>query len=40
MREDALQEFLKRAKSDWTVIEQLLKEDKLVESEYEEKNSI
>ena len=34
MREDALQEFLKRAKSDWTVIEQLLKEDKLVESEY------
>jgi len=37
MREDALQDFLKRAKSNWTVIEQLLKEDKLVESEYEGK---
>jgi len=37
MREDALQDFLKRAKSDWIVIEELLKQDKLVESEYEGK---
>ena len=34
MREDALQDFLKRAKTDWTIIEELLKQDKLVESEY------
>lgn len=35
MREDALKEFLERANSDWLVIERLIKQGKLVESEYE-----
>jgi len=34
MREEALKDFLKRAKSDWSVIERLIKQGKLVESEY------
>jgi hypothetical protein len=35
MREEALKDFLERAKSDWSVIERLIKQGKLVESEYE-----
>ncbi|HEC93057.1 MAG TPA: radical SAM protein, partial [Candidatus Atribacteria bacterium] len=35
MREDALKDFLRRANSDWLVIERLIKQGKLVESEYE-----
>jgi len=35
MREDALKDFLGRANSDWSVIERLIKQGKLVESEYE-----
>ncbi|MEA1939781.1 MAG: radical SAM protein, partial [Candidatus Caldatribacteriota bacterium] len=35
MREEALKDFLKRAKSNWSVVEKLLKQGKLVESEYE-----
>ena len=34
MREEALKDFLKRAKSDWSVIDRLIKQDQLVESEY------
>jgi wyosine [tRNA(Phe)-imidazoG37] synthetase (radical SAM superfamily) len=36
MREEALKDFLKRAKSDWSVVDQLIKQGKLVESKYEE----
>jgi len=35
MREEALMDFLKRAKSDWSVIDRLTEQGKLVESEYE-----
>ena len=35
MREDAIKDFLGRANSDWLVIERLIKQGKLVESEYE-----
>jgi len=35
MREDAVKDFLERANSDWLVIEKLIKQSKLVESEYE-----
>jgi len=35
MREDAVKDFLGRANSDWLVIEGLIKQGKLVESEYE-----
>jgi len=35
MREDAMKDFLRRANSDWLVIERLIKQGKLVESEYE-----
>ena len=35
MREDALKDFLGRANSDWSVIDRLIKQGKLVESEYE-----
>ncbi len=35
MREDALKDFLGRANSDWSLIERLIKQGKLVESEYE-----
>jgi len=34
MREEALKDFLKRAKSNWSLIERLIKQGKLVESEY------
>ena len=36
MREEALKNFLKRAKSDWSIIEGLIERGKLVESEYKE----
>jgi wyosine [tRNA(Phe)-imidazoG37] synthetase (radical SAM superfamily) len=35
MRKDAVKEFLKKANADWHFIEKLLREDKLVELEYE-----
>ena len=35
MRKDAITEFLKKANTDWYVIEKLLEEDKLIELEYE-----
>jgi wyosine [tRNA(Phe)-imidazoG37] synthetase (radical SAM superfamily) len=35
MREEAVEEFLKKAHADWQVIEELLREDKLIELEYE-----
>ena len=35
MREEALKDFLKRAKSDWPIIVGLIEQGKLVESEYE-----
>jgi len=34
MREDAVKDFLERANSDWLVMERLIKQGKLVESEY------
>ena len=34
MREEAMRDFLKRAKSDWSVIDRLIKQGHLVESEY------
>jgi len=37
MREDALQDFLKRANSDWTIIDELIQQNKLIESSYEGK---
>lgn len=36
MREDAVKEFLRKANADWRFIEKLVREDKLVELEYEE----
>lgn len=35
MREEALKDFLKRAKYDWSIVEELIEQGKLVESEYE-----
>ena len=35
MREEALKDFLERAKSDWSIVEGLIEQGKLVESEYE-----
>jgi wyosine [tRNA(Phe)-imidazoG37] synthetase (radical SAM superfamily) len=35
MRKEAVEEFLKKAQADWQVIERLLREDKLIELEYE-----
>ena len=35
MREEAVKDFLKRARSDWSIILKLIKEGKLVETEYE-----
>ncbi|MEA1958481.1 MAG: radical SAM protein [Chloroflexota bacterium] len=35
MREDAVLEFLKKADADWDIVEQLLKDSRLVELEYE-----
>lgn len=34
MRKDAVEEFLRKAKADWSVIEGLIKENKLIEIEY------
>jgi len=36
MRKEAVKEFLKKANADWDVIAKLLREDKLIELEYEE----
>ena len=35
MRENAVKEFLEKAKADWDVVEKLLKENKLIETEYQ-----
>ena len=35
MREDALKDFLGRANSDWSIVQEMIKQGKLVESEYE-----
>ncbi|KUK99375.1 MAG: Fe-S oxidoreductase, putative [Parcubacteria bacterium 32_520] len=35
MREEALRDFLKRAKSDWSIVQEMIEQGKLVESEYE-----
>ena len=35
MREDAVNEFLTRAKADWPVVHRLIAQDQLVEMEYE-----
>jgi hypothetical protein len=35
MREEAVSELLKRAKSDWSVVERLLQEGKLIQLDYE-----
>ena len=35
MRKEAVAEFLKKANADWKVVEKLLKENKLIELEYE-----
>ena len=37
MREDAVAEFLSKAKADWSVVEKLIAEDRLVETTYREK---
>ena len=37
MREEAVNEFLKKANGDWNVIEKLIAESKLVEMEYKDK---
>jgi wyosine [tRNA(Phe)-imidazoG37] synthetase (radical SAM superfamily) len=37
MREEAVTEFLKRARADWRVVEELLQQGRLVEIEYEGK---
>ena len=37
MRKEAVAEFLKKANADWKVVEKLLKENKLIELEYEGK---
>jgi len=34
MREDAVREFLQKAKADWNIVEKLIKEKKLIELEY------
>lgn len=36
MREEALKDFLKRAKSDWSIVQEMIEQGKLVESEYKE----
>jgi hypothetical protein len=35
MRKEAVEEFLKKAKADWQIIEKLLHENKIIELEYE-----
>jgi hypothetical protein len=37
MREDAVSEFLTRAKADWLVVHNLVEQDQLIETEYEGK---
>lgn len=37
MREDQVREFLDKAEKDWTVIQKLVSQDKLIESEYKNK---
>lgn len=37
MRADALEEFLLQAKADWSIIEQLLKQGRLIELNYHKK---
>jgi wyosine [tRNA(Phe)-imidazoG37] synthetase (radical SAM superfamily) len=37
MRKEAITEFLKRAKADWGIVEELLQQEKLIEIEYEGK---
>lgn len=37
MRDDAVREYLKKAKAEWEVIENLLNEKKLVEIKFENK---
>jgi wyosine [tRNA(Phe)-imidazoG37] synthetase (radical SAM superfamily) len=37
MRKEAITEFLKRAKADWRIVEELLQQEKLIEIEYEGK---
>jgi hypothetical protein len=39
-RREAVIEFLKRAKTDWHVIEELLQQKKLTEIDYDEKSTI
>ena len=34
MRQEAVKEFLKKSKTDWHIVEQLIHENKLVEVEY------
>ncbi len=34
MREEAVKEFLSKTRSDWSIIKRLIKEDKLIETEY------
>ena len=38
MREEAVNEFLKKAKASWAIIRKLISEDRLVEVKYKEKN--
>jgi len=40
MRREAVIEFLKRAKADWHVIEELLQQEKLTEIDYDGKSTI
>jgi len=37
MREDAVKEFLRKANADWNIIEKLIRDNKLIELEYEGK---
>ena len=37
MREDAVREFLQRARADWSVVRGLLEQDLIVDTEYEGK---
>ena len=37
MREEAVREFLTRAKADWSIVQGLIAQGQLIEMEYEEK---
>lgn len=37
MREDAVLEFFKKARADWSIVEKLAREGKLVEMKYKNK---